>query len=486
MTYRDNDVYFSLCKGYSLISGSYTIDSFSVTDGQDPDKHIHNGLKVAFGSDGKMSFSIGRKGSEKVAKWFNNSISSSKNTFNHQAGELNFAFLGTLKLTLTGAKLAGRTKSVTFSNISIAQGHSGASNNWWFGGRTCNHCQNNTVKGEGLNSNGELVYFNFLRGDNDVNSIDITSLKFVDTARWMSKLNDATRLDQIMMPGSHDAGMSELHHCLPAKDVVGGLTQTQSGPIKQQLENGSRYFDIRVDYDYDELVTYHRADKFNLIGFGANGQNLVSILDQTRDFLKVYSNETVILKFSHIRSLCGHEPANTKQKIDRLLEKYKDSIYERVDEKINQADVKPDEINLAKAPLGVLRGKMILVFDYKEHIKSSTGRFRYNDGDSALPNLTVYDKYSDTSNYNEMCKDQLIKWKENGGLGKGFLFLLSWTLTTGNPLLTIRGLATEANNNLPNVLHNEIVTKKSSKPNIVYIDYLESATAQSIIMYNFD
>ena len=470
MTYRDNYVYFSLGTGYSLISASYTVDGSSVTSGQDPDGHIHAGLQVKCGSDGKMNFSIGRKGSSGVGSWFNDRIPSSQTTFNHTAGKLNFAFLGTLKLTLTGGIFGGGQDTFTFSNIALAQGHSGASNNWWFGGQNCSYIKSNQVTCQGVNSNGDQVSFVFLRGGNNVSTVGVTPTTLVDTTNWMSKLSDSTRLDDIMMPGSHDAGMSELHHCAPP--LFGdGYTQTQSGSIGQQLVDGSRYFDIRVDYDYNELVTCHRSD-----GWGCNGQSLVSVLNQTKEFMRAHPTETVFLKFSHIRNYNDHDPTVTKQKIDDLLNSYSAFMYTNSNA----------SINLAEDTLGNVRGKMIFVFGYSEHINPSTGRFRYQDGNSAQPNLTVHDQYSETSDYSKMSVDQLSQWKDYGGLRQGFFFLLSWTLTPSPPGATITTLAAKANGNLPNVLYDQIVTQKASKPNVVYIDYVNSKTTQSIIQYNFD
>ncbi|MBL0685347.1 PI-PLC domain-containing protein [Aquimarina mytili] len=470
MTYRNNDVYFCLDTGYALINGSYTIDSFSVTGGQDPKRRIYAGLQVTCSSNGKMTFSVGRKGSEGVANWFDDRILNSQSTFNHGAGKMNFAFLGTLKLTITGGILGRRQETFTFSNIAIAQGHSGVSNNWWFGGQNCSYIKKHTVMAQGINSNGDSVSFAFLRGGNDVSSVGVTPTTLINTKNWMGKLSDSTQLDSIMMPGSHDAGMSELHHCAPP--IVGnGYVQTQSSSIGQQLVYGSRYFDIRVDYDHNELVTYHRTD-----GWGCNGQGLVSVLDQTKEFLIANPTETAFLKFSHIRGYKDHNPAVTKQKINDLLSNYSTFMYKSSN----------SNINLAKGKLGNVRGKMILVFNYSEYIDPLTGRFRYKDGNSAQPGLTVYDHYSNTNDYSKMSTDQLNKWKDYGGLGQGVFFLLSWTLTASPPGAIIAVLAKKANDNLPNVLYDQIVAKKTSKPNIVYVDYVDSKTTQSIILYNFD
>lgn len=471
MTYRDNDVYFSLSGGYSLVNGTYTVNSFSITSGQDPNRHIFAGLTVSCGSNGKMTFSIGRSGSSGVARWFNDRVPASQNTFNHGADDLNFAFLGTLRLTIKGGLLGSRQETFTFLNVALAQGHSGSSNNWWFGGQNCSFIQSNQVTCQGTNSKGMQVSFVFLRGGNDVSTIGVTPTTLVDTANWMKGVNNSARLDQIMMPGSHDAGMSELHHCAPPIGID-GYTKTQSGSIGQQLVDGSRYFDIRVDFDYDALVTYHRTG-----AGGCNGQDLIAALDQARAFLVAHPTETAILKFSHIRDYDGHDPAATKQKINALLNNYDAVIYKN----------SSGTVNLAEVTLGNVRGKMILVFDYGEYINPSAGRFSYKDGSSVQTdfNITVYDEYSNTSNYDTMRADQVQKWRDHNGWGKGYLFLLSWTLTGSLGSPSVEEMAALANSRLPDVLSDQIVNARLAKPNIVYIDFVKNPVAQSIILYNF-
>jgi hypothetical protein len=472
MKYHNNVVTISVQSDYSLIQARYTVTSDCVTDGQDPDGKVFDGLIVSSGGDGKLTFEVGRKGSKAVADWFNARIGSSQNTFDHSADDLNFAFLGILELTIKDNKADGQEQTTTFQDISLAQGNTGSSNNWWFGGKSCSHLEDNQVTCLGLNAQNETVSFIFLRGGlgNDVSTVNVTPSRYVipsaviDTANWMKNIPDTTRLDGIMMPGSHDAGMSELNHCSVGANSQN--TQTQSGSIGQQLLDGSRYFDVRVDYDHEELVTYHRTGPL-----GCNGQSLIQILDEAQDFLVAHAGETAILKFSHIRNSVGPDQNATKSKINDLLNGYNAVIYTNP----------MTNINLAQLTLGDVRGKMIVVFDYTEHINSSTGRFCYHDGSSAEPNITVYDVYAEESDYEAMKANQLQKWKEFGGMGKGYLFLLSWTLTYGN----IQEHAAEANAKLSDVLYDQIIKNGASKPNIVYIDFVDSTVTQSIIQYNF-
>lgn len=142
------------------------------------------------------------------------------------------------------------------------------------------------------------------------------------------------------------------------------------------------------------------------------------------------------------------------------------------------------------SPLGDMRGKLILVFDYSDYIAPSTGRFRYMDGSSASPNanLTVYDSYSETADYDAMKAGQLNEWQHHRLGEKNYAFLLSWTLTSSNPPISpsIESLANKANSHIASVLNAQIVGKKWNGPNFVYMDFLTSNITKSIIAYNLN
>jgi 1-phosphatidylinositol phosphodiesterase len=307
-----------------------------------------------------------------------------------------------------------------------------------------------------------------------------------ETSNWMSGIADKVALNELVMPGSHDAGMSETHHCNLTSKAATGLVLTQSLSVGGQLAAGSRYFDIRVDYDHRELVTYHRTGQT-----GCNGQTLKAVFAETVEFLKANKTETAILKISHIREDRGKVP-EIKDEIDLFLTGYHDAMYCNDD----------PHVNLARIALGDLRGKMVLVFDYDDYFAPGEGRFSYRDGISERQckkfdgtsncntteieqtcNLTVCDCYADKDDYEKMKKNQLAKWDKCAKLGLGRLFLLSWTLTPSS-LTTVEALAEKANGRLPGVLHDQIVTCGWAKPNIVYIDYVNPVTCRSIIQYN--
>ncbi|KAF9256623.1 hypothetical protein L218DRAFT_802702, partial [Marasmius fiardii PR-910] len=157
--------------------GTFTVTAFRISPGQDPDiknkvGDVHSFVGLTEYTQ-KFVFTCGRHGTSDVASFWNTNIPPYRSTFGHTAGDLNFAFLGTLSLNVP---TDDGPRRVTFTDIGLAQGHSGSTNNWWFGGKNCTHEYGNKVSCTGTDQNGKSVKFTFLRGDNIgimVNTVNI-------------------------------------------------------------------------------------------------------------------------------------------------------------------------------------------------------------------------------------------------------------------------------------------------------------------------
>lgn len=299
------------------------------------------------------------------------------------------------------------------------------------------------------------------------NQSDFYMDETVPDPEWMGRLGDQIKLRQLVLPASHDAGMSELHHM--SVFTPEAAVKTQDANIYQQLLYGSRYFDIRVDYDHERLVTYHRTGKF-----GGNGQFLKDVFDQARNFLRHYPSETFIMKISHIR----YDSKDTADKIKSFLEGYKDFLYCSAGSK-----------RLHELTLGELRGKMLVVCQWTDFVPDiGKGLFSYTDADDgpsqAADNaLNIYDHYANTDDYNTMKNDQTKKWQNNTDDPAGKLFLLSWTLTQGTG--SIEQGAAEANAHLEGVLDEKIIRAGWLAPFLVYMDFVSARLCSIVIRYNF-
>lgn len=188
MQYQDNTVVFAYPVG-SVIDPEnpvqytnvvYNVQDFCVTSGQDPEGHVTDGscdfaMNNYVGPDGTTAtytWSIGRSGSGQVADWWNRKIDAAESTFNHGAGTLNFAFIGELSLDVL--MLGQPAKTCTIPNVAIAQGHSGASNNWWFGVQGSAPSGDDSITA--TSTAGDT--FTFLRGGalNPDNEIDLVGM----------------------------------------------------------------------------------------------------------------------------------------------------------------------------------------------------------------------------------------------------------------------------------------------------------------------
>jgi|RhiMethySRZTD1v2_1073278.scaffolds.fasta_scaffold35584_5 1-phosphatidylinositol phosphodiesterase len=312
------------------------------------------------------------------------------------------------------------------------------------------------------------------RSTHGTNGIYIRPTQAPDNSDWMKKLlshKPDVRLNQLLMPGSHDAGMYVTHDY--PLGGGGAWAKTQNLAMLQQLQAGARYFDIRICTHNGVLTTYHGDT-----GYGAYGATLDEMLADVRSFLSSPSGsgEVVILKFSHTYS------NSTAGTIAAVKDPTKTGDFLYI----------PDNpsITLSTVLLSKVQGRVLAVFGDEFTSDAENGIYPYHDvdKDASLPipthaGLTVYDNYSNDGNYEAMVNDQIPKLQTYGGWGNTFLFLLSWTLTGWSGIRDIEVLAGMANPWLPVEL-SEIEQGKRKWPVIAYIDFLDPYLCSAIIDAN--
>ena len=128
----------------------------------------------------------------------------------------------------------------------------------------------------------------------------------INSQRWMSALNDSLHLKDICMPGSHDAGM----YSTSFFQLGQGLALTQSKNIREQLDFGIRYFDLRPEYDSSKTG----ENRFNVYHGPAAGPLIKDILNDIKSFFEHPNGnmETVIIGLTHFKDF------NVPVKIDLL------------------------------------------------------------------------------------------------------------------------------------------------------------------------
>uniref|UniRef100_A0A1I7YS93 PLCXc domain-containing protein n=1 Tax=Steinernema glaseri TaxID=37863 RepID=A0A1I7YS93_9BILA len=121
----------------------------------------------------------------------------------------------------------------------------------------------------------------------------------------------------LKIPGSHDSAAFELfidmkcatdnssavqfigNHIPPSRHIIRRWAITQHHTIKEQLNLGIRYLDLRVSRSvYDNQVPYRMVHTLF-------GRPLEQIFESVRDFLDENLNEFVILDINHVYSMRG-------------------------------------------------------------------------------------------------------------------------------------------------------------------------------------
>ncbi|ORX64261.1 PLC-like phosphodiesterase [Anaeromyces robustus] len=125
---------------------------------------------------------------------------------------------------------------------------------------------------------------------------------------WMSYINPDLKINQINLPGTHDTGTYNITKVKKNTNILSQLldfyiglpkallTQTQDLDITEQLKNGIRYFDIRLDLNKKTdllYLTHNGVDCYD----SKNEDYLYfeSVLKYCVDFLIEHPSETVIL-----------------------------------------------------------------------------------------------------------------------------------------------------------------------------------------------
>lgn len=327
------------------------------------------------------------------------------------------------------------------------------------------------------------------------NSIEIRDANEPNNANWMAKLLNEkpnVKLNELTMPASHDAGMYASYVNFKMTPPVTFLTHDRS--IKNQLKAGSRYFDIRVmNYD-NEFHTYHASKAF--VGWvGGVGPKISDIISDINSFHQHDGvDEAIIIRISHTFD-------EDEWKVDRK------ALVEYLLANLRNVYVSPTDCDLSNTKLSELKAKVVLIFDqneYNEFIDAKKGIFAYRGHNDSGNGLKVYDDYSNTksldvlisggnNNEDHYDKGQIRKLEDDGGLGKNYLFNLSWTLTSPSSALSIASdidsldvaiLSAMSRPALPEYLC-KMKRNELKKPNIVNLDFIDGWICSAIINLNY-
>jgi hypothetical protein len=292
-----------------------------------------------------------------------------------------------------------------------------------------------------------------------------------DRSNWLGDMLPSIKgksLSDIVFPGSHDAGMYR-------SDNLGKLALTQDQSLYEQLQGGSRYFDLRVEAGSPQRI-YHGPDAKSFF----QGPPVYEVLNDIKRFMAEGHKEAVVLKFSHFR---GFDGCATNQDYKTL----RDEISSYLSEWIYAGSTHP-----LTDPLDTMLqngGKVIVLVSNhyaEEDCKAAKeGFFIYRNWDTEDfdGQAYVFDEYSSTTDLNFMKTDQLKKLANYTGLLKNKpsissdLFLLSWTLT---PTTDVSSVSLPANRDLGLDMNSVGRNAKGFIPNVLFVDYYQRARVTDV------
>ena len=241
-----------------------------------------------------------------------------------------------------------------------------------------------------------LIFIIALMGFTGIIKSRSGSTKYAD---WMKSLDDNASLREVNMPGSHDT--------MALYSIADFAGQCQSLSLKEQLNLGVRFLDIRLKEDHNKLKAVH--------GFIDQKASFASITKTIESFLEKHNDEFIIMSIKE-----EADASNSNKSFEECLKGYLENEIYLKDTTL------PNKV-------GDVRGKVLLLSRYAD---STIGIPSYNGwADSAsftLPNdIYVQDTYQITSK--EQKQEEIVKCFNETGHALKINFLSAYRTDTFPP-----------------------------------------------------
>ena len=126
--------------------------------------------------------------------------------------------------------------------------------------------------------------------------------------KWMQSLQDSLNISQINLPGTHDSCAYRVQFPL--------LSKCQGTTITEQLNNGIRFLDIRVEKDGKRLKLVHDIADCKSPENKREKLFLEDVIDDCKSFLSQNPSETILLSYKR------DDGANQEDTFDVFFENY--------------------------------------------------------------------------------------------------------------------------------------------------------------------
>ncbi|ASZ12303.1 phosphatidylinositol-specific phospholipase C [Chitinophaga pendula] len=271
---------------------------------------------------------------------------------------------------------------------------------------------------------------------------------------WMTSLPDNNNLAKLSIPGTHDSGARH--------EPLGGTAKTQTLSIREQLDAGVRFLDVRCRHIDNAFAIHHGAIYQQL--------NFDDVLNATISFLNANPKECVVMSIKE-----EHTPSNNNRSFEETFNTY--------------VQKNPSKWYLGETipTLGTARGKIVLVRRFgASNVKgidvtnwADKATFSINNGNASL---RVQDQYEVKNNDN--------KWNAITGLlseaksGSDTVMYLNFTSGYAPMIFGIPNI-TKVSDDMNGRLNNYFTAGTKGRFGIVIMDFATGDRAGKIISTNF-
>ncbi len=341
----------------------------------------------------------------------------------------------------------------------------------------------------------------------------------MSNANWLSTVDGAKYIHELVLPGSHDAGVyrddtTGKDITLKTSGISTARVRCQGMSILNQAVAGSRFFDCRVylrsfpikkvvngkTVKEQQVPTLGHFFKDTKEGMGGGyGGSLVAVIQDAISFVRDHPTEFIILRFSHTK--CTDEVADALETLYDMHD-YKGFIF-------------VGDVNIAQCRLRDLRGKVVMAFDSKfnkqrlasyqekktlqalRSVSMKAGRGlsakgmhlfkKYQSGSAAGNGLCTCGEFASSDNVKKVFDASVQAAKAHRDHGEDHLCFVYWQLTGGLVEANTtgpKGTHVKLDGFLQEVVKNALGSGKM--PNVVSHDFVNDTTCAQIISLNGD
>ena len=291
--------------------------------------------------------------------------------------------------------------------------------------------------------------------------------KVEGTNNWMKDLNDEMLISEVVLPGSHDTAA--------IKSDLSYFTKCQSLNVKEQLNSGFRYLDIRLDLtEDDQIMLMHGWCHCRVHNFPLSSLlYLDKILKDCYEFLDENPTECIVFTVKSENSKT--DVAKLQILLDNLIKT--NEKYWLLTDKLPK--------------VGELRGKMLLLRRYsnKAELENPGIMFDWND-QNATDDLT---KHIESNSYNpDFTLFIQDRYKYNSEeKWNAFVNSINY-MPEGNDYVKVSFLSTNGSityghpYKYANALNKKLLDSDIELNGWVIVDFCSPKLAERIYRYNFE